>query len=130
GEEGLVDAPIGGSRDTMPGFAVRPDGRTAQTRFRTIERLGAYTMVELEPLTGRTNQLRIHCAYAGAPIAGDDLHGLPEAARFFDANPRAPLAPRLCLHAFALSFDHPFTREPISLTAPLAPEIVEFLRIV
>lgn len=125
--EGVVDAPIGGTRDQNPGFRVMPDGRHAETRYRVLERHGPYTLVELEPLTGRTNQLRIHMDHVGAPIAGDDLHGLPNIARFRAEHPDAPYPARLFLHASRLAFEHPTTREPVVVEAPLPDELAAFL---
>jgi 23S rRNA pseudouridine1911/1915/1917 synthase len=125
---GVVDAPIGGSRDHSPGFRVMADGRPAQTRYRVVEERGPYALVELEPLTGRTNQLRIHMDHAGAPIAGDDLHGQPSIARFREVNPDAPYPARLFLHASRLAFEHPVTREPFVIDAPLPADLDAFLR--
>lgn len=96
-DEMLVDAPIG--RDETPPFwRIMETGRHAQTRLRVLERHPANTFIELEPITGRTNQLRIHCAHLGHPIVGDKLHGLA-----------ADTASRLCLHAAKLSFHDPDT---------------------
>jgi 23S rRNA pseudouridine1911/1915/1917 synthase len=66
----------------------------SHTKFRVIKRISDKTLLELEPVTGRTNQLRIHCAFIGHPIWGDQLH-------------KAPIHQRLCLHASGLSFWHP-----------------------
>ena len=62
-----------------------------------LERTGERTLVELEPVTGRTNQLRIHCAHAGHAIVGDEWYGAGAADG----------AGRLCLHAARLAFFHP-----------------------
>ncbi|MEO6334292.1 MAG: RluA family pseudouridine synthase [Pyrinomonadaceae bacterium] len=77
---------------------VKEGGKPSETRFQVIERRSDSTLLELEPVTGRTNQLRIHCASIGHPIVGD----VPRGGREFA---------RLCLHAWKLSFRHPFTRE-------------------
>jgi len=128
-DEGTIDAPIGGSRDRMPGFAVDPAGRPAQTYYRTMRDCGRYTLMELRPLTGRTNQLRIHCDHAGAPIAGDDLHGLDRIRVFRDSFPEVPFPSRLFLHAAALEFPHPTTGEVIRVEAPLPTELASFLEL-
>lgn len=80
---------------------VKDDGRNAETRFRVVERHGSRTLLELEPITGRTNQLRIHCAAIGHPIIGDATRG-------------GSAFPRLCLHAERLFFRHPSTWEPMT----------------
>ena len=125
--EGTIDAPIGGARDQTPGFRIMADGRPAQTRYRVLERLGPYSYVELEPLTGRTNQLRIHCTYVDAPIAGDDLHGQPEIAAFQLRYPEAAQSERLFLHAASLELDHPISGERLRIEAPLPDELTAFL---
>lgn len=126
--EGIIDAPIGGTRDHHPGFRVMDTGKPARTRFRELRDYGPFTLVELEPLTGRTNQLRIHTAYAGAAIAGDDLHGQPEIESFRARFPDAPWPERLFLHASSLALAHPATGEPLRVAAPLPAELEEFIR--
>lgn len=93
-----INAPIGHVAGEKPHWRVLEGGKSATTRLRVLERQQAWSRVELEPLTGRTNQLRIHCAYAGHPIVGDALYG-------------GPPAPRLHLHASVLGFRHPETGE-------------------
>lgn len=94
----VIDAPIGRDESGPPFWRVLDTGRHAQTRLRVLERKPAHTFIELEPITGRTHQLRIHCAHLGHPIVGDKLHGLTE-----------DTAPRLCLHAAQLAFHDPDT---------------------
>jgi 23S rRNA-/tRNA-specific pseudouridylate synthase len=69
-------------------------GRHAETRLRVLRRGERVTFIELEPVTGRTNQLRIHCAHSGHPIVGDEMYGDGHSSR-------------LCLHAWRLGFHHP-----------------------
>lgn len=54
---------------------VREDGQAAETHYRILERFDTYSRLELQPITGRTHQLRVHCAYAGCPILGDPQYG-------------------------------------------------------
>lgn len=91
-----VSAPIGRDPARRPEWHVMEEGKPSETRLRVVERNARQTLVELEPVTGRTNQLRIHCAHIGHPIVGDRWHGA--------ANDDAP---RLCLHAARLAFYHP-----------------------
>ena len=109
-DEGAICAPIGRDPDNKPHWRVMDDGKAAETRFRVLERRGDITTVELEPVTGRTNQLRIHCAWAGHPILGDLLY----------SNARAG---RLCLHASELAFHHPAGGEWVEFHSPLPPDI-------
>jgi 23S rRNA pseudouridine1911/1915/1917 synthase len=104
-QEGSISAPIGRYGDEKR-WAVKEDGKEALTKFRVLERLETATLLELEPVTGRTNQLRIHCAEIGHPIVGDTLRG--------GSNFR-----RLCLHAYRLAFRHPSRRETVSVEHPV-----------
>lgn len=97
-DELTIDAPIGRDEDARPRWRVMESGKDAETRLRVIERSASRTLVELEPVTGRTNQLRIHCAHAGHAVVGDTL---------YSGEPHA----RLCLHASRLAFRHPSTNE-------------------
>ncbi len=92
-DEGVIDAPIGRYAEQKY-WDVKVDGKLAETKFRVRERFSDTTLLELEPVTGRTNQLRIHCASTGHPIVGDIARGGREFTR-------------LCLHAFRLGFRHP-----------------------
>jgi RluA family pseudouridine synthase len=91
--ERVIEAPIGKSDTETPRWRVLPEGRPSTTRLRTLQ-AGDPSRVELEPVTGRTNQLRIHCAFVGHPIVGDRAWGSPDPGR-------------LCLHAARLDFHHP-----------------------
>lgn len=92
-DTGTITAPIGRNAEERF-WAVSADGKFAESRFQTIERCADKTLLSLEPVTGRTNQLRLHCAHIGHPVIGDDKYG----GREF---------PRLCLHAYRLNFWHP-----------------------
>jgi len=96
-----IDAPIGRFEEKKS-WNVKAEGKPAETRFRVLERRRNSTLLELEPVTGRTNQLRIHCASVDHPIVGDVKRG----GREFE---------RLCLHSSRISFVHPTGGERISL---------------
>jgi len=91
--EGTISAPIG-RLEEKPHWRVLQNGKESETKFKVLERRADATLLELEPVTGRTNQLRIHCAEIKHPIVGDALYGGREFAR-------------LCLHAQKLGFFHP-----------------------
>lgn len=93
---------------------------TAHTRFRVLARSGGMTEVLAEPVTGRTHQLRVHFAYLGHPIVGDELYGAD------DGTHEKPIS-RQALHAYRLSFSHPTTGEPLELIAPLSDDIGSLL---
>ncbi len=90
---GTINAPIGHDAEARV-WLISEEGKAAETNFRVIKRAADATLLELEPVTGRTNQLRLHTAHIGHPIIGDDKYGGREFAR-------------LCLHAYKLSFYHP-----------------------
>ncbi len=103
-DEGAVNAPIGRFAD-LKYWGVKDDGKPSVTRFRVERRTPGRTLLELEPVTGRTNQLRIHCEHLGHPIVGDVKRG------------GEPFK-RLCLHAWKLGFRHPFTNEMLEFEKP------------
>ena len=125
-EEGLIAAPIGRDAEQRPRWGVRAEGRPAETQFRIIERFPQATLLEMEPLTGRTNQLRIHGAHIGHPIVGDPEFGREMAARYV-ALVEADLPPRLFLHAAHLALPHPVTRAWLAFDSPLPPELADYL---
>ena len=100
-ESGTIIAPIGRDPDRRPHWRVMENGKHSETRFKVVQKFNAATVLELEPISGRTNQLRIHCAHIGHPIVGDE----PEPGEFAIRNSQP--ATRLCLHAWKLAFHHP-----------------------
>jgi 23S rRNA pseudouridine1911/1915/1917 synthase len=124
-EVGLISAPIGRDSEQRPRWGVRAEGRPAETRFRVVERFPHATLLEMEPLTGRTNQLRIHAAHIGHPILGDPTFGREVAT--LSVTPDEPPPPRLFLHAAHLAFPHPATREWLSFDSSLPAELTEYL---
>lgn len=106
GEDELtIDAPIARIAYTAPHWGVLPDGKASLSRLWVVERSSSHTLVDLEPVTGRTNQLRVHCAHIGHPILGDEVYG-------------GGLAERLFLHAMSLRFPDPDSGEIIAVEAP------------
>lgn len=108
-DEGIIEMPIG-RHDELKFWAVRADGKASVTKFWVRKRSDSATLVELEPITGRTNQLRIHCAAVGHPIVGDIARGGPPYSR-------------LCLHAYSLGFRHPGTGIPLKFAIESPPEM-------
>ncbi|MDX6693081.1 MAG: rRNA synthase [Blastocatellia bacterium] len=111
-----IEAPIGRGSERQPHWIVMADGKPALTRLRVLERRSGRTQVELEPVTGRTNQLRIHCAHLGHPIVGDEWYG------------SAQTAGRLCLHAARLSFHHPSGGKWLEFNSPLPAEVAALFK--
>src|SRR5919107_550077 len=98
-EEATIDAPIGRDPKNRQRMAVRRSGRPAVTRFHVVERFPDATLLEVSIETGRTHQIRVHLAFIGHPIIGDQLYGR---ARSTD-----PRLERQFLHASALGFRLP-----------------------
>lgn len=97
-DSGLVDQPLKADWPNRPKQHISAqEGRPAQTEWRVIDR-SEPVRVLLRPLTGRTHQLRVHMAFLGHPILGDNLYAHAAALAASE---------RLCLHACALSFTHP-----------------------
>jgi len=105
-DAGQWQAPIERRDEQQPHWWVSDGGKPSVTNFTVRERFAEATLLELEPVTGRTNQLRIHAAYFGHPIIGDELYGRESAIR-------------LCLHAWRLAFHHPVSGEWREFVAPL-----------
>ena len=106
-QAGEIGLPIGAHWPDRPRRRVDPElGQAALTRWRVLAVEGGRTRLELEPVTGRTHQLRVHLAAIGHPIVGDALYA-PTAVQ--------AAAPRLLLHASRLAFPHPATGELVEV---------------
>lgn len=118
GDEGSIVGAIGRDASRRPQWWVSESGKPAETRYRVLERVRGATLLELQPVTGRTNQLRIHCAYRGHPIAGDRYYGSPDSSCMSD---------RLFLHASRLTFIHPAGGERLLFTSALPDDLLALL---
>ncbi|MDE2579654.1 MAG: RNA pseudouridine synthase [Hyphomicrobiales bacterium] len=111
-DEGFIDMPLG-RLDATRGWWMKPDanGLPAQTRWRVLGRAPGLAFLALEPLTGRTHQLRVHCASSGFPILGDPVYGARE-------NYTNPAAPPLHLHAREIVVPMARNGPPTKVRAP------------
>ena len=109
-ERGSIDAPI--ARKPLPSLLreVREDGKPCLTEFEVLERRDGYTRLQLRPVTGRTHQLRVHCAHLGHPILGDPQYG--NEASIFGLSSQMLCAKRL-------EFIHPITGEELILESTM-----------
>lgn len=130
----LIDLPLGKHRSHPEKQAVRHGvGRSAQTVYKVVERLGHYTIVRCFPKTGRTHQIRVHMMAIGHPIAADFLYSSADVLYPSDvlgekSSPEEePLLTRQALHARSLTIDHPVTKERMTFEAPLAPDMQRFV---
>ncbi len=115
--EGRVEAAIG-KDPRRPGLRqVSPGGDAAATRWRTLAS-GQAALVEAQPETGRTHQLRVHLAHLGAPLLGDPKYGGPRMVG-------AVAVPRVMLHARRLTLAHPISGAPCTFEAPVPGDLLE-----
>ncbi len=106
----MCDAPIGDSAIATGGRTIDECGLEARTEFRVLRTYADGTsLVEVNPITGRTNQIRLHLWHLGWPVVGEQMYlkdrqlGKTQTHGVFD--------PPLCLHALRIAFDHPVTGE-------------------
>ncbi len=123
-ETGKIDLPIGrhrGDRQKMAVIPVEQGGREAVTHWKTLERIGNYSLSQFLLETGRTHQIRVHCAYLGHPLLGDTTYG---SHRSLKVNLSGQ-----ALHARQLSLLHPVSGEMITAIAPLPAEFTKLLQV-
>lgn len=100
--------------------AVRSHGQLAVSTFRPVQFFGTVaTLMEVEIGTGKTHQIRVHAAYAGHPVAGDDKYGDRERNELLKGYGLS----RMFLHAASIGVDRPGTHEPLHVSAPLSAEL-------
>lgn len=116
-DENVIELPIGRHPVKRKNMAVSFKGssKPAKTRYRTLKRAKDFSLLELEPFTGRTHQLRVHLAFIGHPILGDAKYG------------RDNNFSRLALHAKYLGFFHPVSGKFIEFSSEMPKEFKEFL---
>lgn len=116
-----VDVPL--KKNTLQGgervVRVDPEGKPAETRFRRLTRYAEATLVEVELITGRTHQIRVHSAWLGSPVLGDDKYGDETANRQM----RELGLRRLFLHAHRISFRWPGEKRDMVIEAPLPDDL-------
>jgi len=139
--EGMIEAPLARDPADRRRVIVTPVGQPATTRCRVLARQHSAALALIEPLTGRTHQIRAHMAALGAPLIGDALYGGVAAVRDGPAVATAPGGPlaaksaaadsespyaarRVMLHAWRLAFRYPTTGEPFTVTAALPGDLV------
>lgn len=114
-EAGTIDLPIGRRDGGSLLREVRPDGRKAVTEYRVLDQAEGLSLVELRPVTGRTHQLRVHCAALGCPILGDRDYG-------GDCGPVQ--SQQLCAHS--LELPHPLTGQMVTIHSRQRPFFPKF----
>ena len=110
-DSGTIDAPIGRHPMDRKKMAVtEKNSREAITHWQVLERFSGYTRLQCKLETGRTHQIRVHLSWRNHPILGDQVYGHKKPEFGLDSQ---------CLHARELTFVHPRTGEPVTVTCPL-----------
>ena len=129
-------SPIGKDAGSLIRYKYRVDtenGKPAETRFELLQKIGErFSVVWAKPITGRTHQIRVHCAFAGLPIVGDKLYGMTDKEflswRDDTANFKGDLLfSRQALHCAKLGFVHPVSKKEICIEAPVPPDMKELM---
>ena len=114
-DEGIIDAPIARAKDSTIEREVNFDtGDFARTHYKCLKRENGYSLVSLKLETGRTHQIRVHMKYIGHALLVDFLY-----------NPDYRFINRQALHSYRLTFTHPITKEVLTFTAPLPPDMAK-----
>lgn len=115
-ESGTIDAPIAREQESIILRCVRDDGQPAVTHFRRIGGNSSYSLEEILLETGRTHQIRVHFAYTGHPLAGDDMYG-----------GSLEHITRQALHCGRLTFTEPLTGKSVTVSSELPQEIISLI---
>ena len=135
-ERGEIALAIGRDRVRRQRMTTRrqpgPGVRGALSRYRVVRRYRGFTLdftlLEVEILTGRTHQVRVHLASLGHPVVGDTLYGAPgKLPKDLSTTKDEPTLPRNFLHAASIVFRHPRTGDPVRVEAPVPEELERFL---
>ena len=118
-EDGTIDAPIGRHKTDRKKMCVTPENsRNATTHYFVIRNYGNYTHLRLRLETGRTHQIRVHMAYIGHSVVGDEVYG----------NGKPKWLMGQCLHARKIGFIHPVSGEYLEFDSPLPEYFTKLLR--
>lgn len=117
-DAGIISGAIGRDKVDRKKMAITPDGKSAVTEFRVLERFENFSFVECKLQTGRTHQIRVHMSAIGHPLLGDTKYTARK--NFFDIKGQA-------LHSHTLSLTHPTTNARMNFTAPLPDDMKKIL---
>ncbi|HHY13836.1 MAG TPA: RluA family pseudouridine synthase [Thermoanaerobacterales bacterium] len=115
-KEGVMDMPIRRKEDSFIEREVGDGGKRAITKYKVLEYLGDMTLLELDLITGRTHQIRVHLKTLGHPVVGDTIYG-----------PDTDLISRPALHSYKLHFYHPLKKEFLKFTAPIHKDMKDLI---
>jgi 23S rRNA pseudouridine1911/1915/1917 synthase len=117
----VIDAPLGRHPTKRKEMAIVEGGKPAVTVCKTLAHVENIAFVELDLITGRTHQIRVHLKHIGTPVLGDPVYGS------LSTNTRLNILTQL-LHASRIEFIHPITSVPLSITAPMPQSMVNLSR--
>ncbi len=120
-DAGIFRSQLARRRSTNLMVSVERGGKPAETRYRLLQAMAQVSLVEIQLITGRSHQIRVHFSEAGLPLLGDGAYG---GARIVDGVE----VPRQMLHARKLSFSHPVTGKKMTFTAPLPKDFETILQ--
>lgn len=119
-DSGVVDAPIGRSQTDRKKMCItKQNSREAVTHYEVLQRYQGFTLMKFRLETGRTHQIRVHMAYLGHPVAGDDVYGPKKVITKLDGQ---------CLHAKKIGFVHPSAKEWMEFDSDLPDYFEAFLK--
>lgn len=119
-DNGIVSYPIGRHpRDRKRMSITFTESKKAVTRYKVLERFKDRTLLEIKPETGRTHQIRVHMAYIGHPVAGDETYGKRK---------KDTAISRHALHAAEIAFVHPSTKREMRFTSPIPGDMRELIK--
>lgn len=132
-ESATIDKKIAPTPNHLDRMRIDKRGKESISKYKVLEKFKDFSLLEVEILTGRTHQIRVHLESEGFPLAADPLYSRREAlyaadikGRKFKDKPNKeirPLISRSILHAWRLEFDHPITNESIKLEAAIPKDI-------
>lgn len=137
-EEGQIDTPIAKHLYVAGKMTTAKKGKAALTHYSVLERFKRYSLLEIDLKTGRTHQIRVHCASIGHPLAVDALYTTKAAFYLSEIKLKSykkakyeeerPLVTRLTLHAHQLQVTHPISGEVLQLEAPYPKDFRAMLK--
>lgn len=119
-DRGTIDAPIGRHPVERKKMCVtQKNSKNAVTHYEVVERFGGFTLLKCKLETGRTHQIRVHMAYIGHPVAGDDIYGPKKVIKELNGQ---------CLHAKKIGFIHPSTGEYLEFSSDIPVVFSNFVK--
>lgn len=122
-KEGELSAPIKRHPIRRQEMTVSEEGKEAISRFKILHRRGGLSLVEVQLITGRTHQIRVHLKHLNCPLLGDPVYGSESLNHKYKAA-------RPMLHAQSIKFSHPITGAPLEFIAPIADEMKNFIELI